>query len=134
MLFYIPGKFDISSPSMQWIGLSKWSKNEKKIKLVKGGIMSEYTGRFVLLQKDIPNLYPKLLHPETGFVSLDVVSESFVAEWNREPVSICAWKLRFFFGKDTRLYFFLMKVWDPIFSSGSPSLQTPVLYTVAHTA
>ena len=42
--------------------------------------MSEYTGRFVLLQKDIPNLYPKLLHPETGFVSLDVVSESFVAE------------------------------------------------------
>ena len=38
----------------------------KKIKLVKGGIMSEFTGRFVLLQKDILNLYPKLLHPEHG--------------------------------------------------------------------
>ena len=29
----------------------------------KGGIMSEDTERFLLLQKYIPNLYPKLLHP-----------------------------------------------------------------------
>ena len=34
----------------------------------KGGIMSEDTGRFLLLQKNIPNLYPKLLHPVPGIL------------------------------------------------------------------
>ena len=35
-------------------------------RLGKGGIMSEDTGRFLLLQKYIPSLYPKLLHPVHG--------------------------------------------------------------------
>ena len=32
----------------------------------KGGIMSEDTGGFLLLQKHIPNFYPKLFHPIHG--------------------------------------------------------------------
>ena len=54
--------------------------SEESLECSNGIFKSEGSGGFLLLQKDIPNLYPKLLHPETGFVSLDVVSESFVAE------------------------------------------------------
>ena len=32
----------------------------------KGGIMSEDTGGLLLFQKNIQNLYPKLLHPVHG--------------------------------------------------------------------
>ena len=34
--------------------------------MAKGGIMSEDTGGFLLLQKQIPNIYPELLHQVYG--------------------------------------------------------------------
>ena len=57
--------------------MNSGAKMKKKIKLVKGGIMSEYTGRFVLLQKDIPNLYPKLLHPMHGIDKMSTLNFIF---------------------------------------------------------
>ena len=43
-----------------------WDYSKKIIQadITKGGIMSEGTGEYLLLQNNIPNIYPKLLHPE----------------------------------------------------------------------
>ena len=43
-------------------------------RLGKGGIMSEDTGRFLLLQKYIPTLCPKLLHPVHGIDKMSIVN------------------------------------------------------------
>ena len=40
-----------------------YSKNFIQADITTGGIMSEVTGGDLLLQNNIPNLYPKLLHP-----------------------------------------------------------------------
>ena len=42
---------------------------------------SEGSGGFLLLQKDIPNIYPKLLHPVHGIDKM----ESNYLHWNQGP-------------------------------------------------
>ena len=52
--------------------------SEESLECSNGIFKSEGSGGFLLLQKDIPNLYPKLLHPVHGIDKMD----SNYLHWN----------------------------------------------------
>jgi hypothetical protein len=49
------------------------SKTYKRL-FFKGRIMSEDNGRIIILQKNIPNLYPKLLHSLNGIDKISILN------------------------------------------------------------
>ena len=49
--------------------------SEESLECSNGIFKSEGSGGFLLLQKDIPNLYPKLLHPVTAGQTLDFITD-----------------------------------------------------------
>ena len=52
--------------------------SEEPLECSKGTFKSEGSGGFLLLQKDIPNLYPKLLHPVHG---IDKMESNYTVVW-----------------------------------------------------
>jgi hypothetical protein len=53
----------------QFSGCSFWLFLDSFFFLAKGGLISENTGELLLLQKKMPNLYSKLLHPVHGAIA-----------------------------------------------------------------